>query len=188
VGWWSSLETVSFLSTMAQWIVAIMGVAVLVFGLRASALQQRADEGERAQTAAAVAEARSRADESLDRQRPRGITPEQRAAFLAAAANQLKGSVTVIPVMGNAEAEQYARQLADLLRAGGYGVEAGGMLPMDNTPVGLGLTVRRDETYPQHADALQTALNQAGIPVGRGFNGLQSPNVLGLVVGTKPAQ
>ena len=186
MGWWNSLETVSFLSTTAQWIVAIMGVAVLVFGLRATALQRRADEAERARTAAAVAEARSRADESLDRLRPRSITQEQRAAFLAATAKQPKGAVTVIPVMGNAEAEQYARQLADLLRAGGYGVEAGGMLPMDNTPVGLGLTVRRGETYPHHADALQTALTKVGIPVGRGFNGLQSPNVLGLVVGTKP--
>lgn len=78
-----------------------------------------------------------RADESLDRQRPRGITSEQRAGFLVAAANQPKGSVTVIPVIGNAEAEPYARQLADLLRAGGYGVEASGLLPMDNTPIGL---------------------------------------------------
>src|SRR2546426_10417460 len=81
MGWWNSLETVSFLSTTAQWIVAIMGVAVLVFGLRATALQRRADEAERARTAAAVAEARSRADESLDRLRPRSITQEQRLRF-----------------------------------------------------------------------------------------------------------
>jgi hypothetical protein len=57
---------------------------------------------------------------------------------------------------------------------------------MDNTPTGVGLTVKRGENYPAHTDGLQAAFTYAGIPVGRGFNGLQNENILGLVVGAKP--
>jgi hypothetical protein len=186
LSWWNSVETVSALSTWAQWIVAIAGVAALVFGLRASTLKERADIAERARVAAELQQARSRADESLDRQRPRSVSAQQREAFLAAAANKPKGPVTLIPLMGNVESEQFAKQLAGLLQDAGYPVEMSGMLPMDNTPTGVGLTVKRGEKYPAHTDGLQAAFNQAGIPVGRGFNGLQNENVLGLVVGSKP--
>jgi hypothetical protein len=60
VSWWSSPETVSVLSTWAQWVVVIAGVAALVFGLRASALKDRADVAERARVAAELQEALSR--------------------------------------------------------------------------------------------------------------------------------
>ena len=184
--WWSSVETVSILSTGAQWVVAVAGVAALVFGLRSSALKDRVDAAERVRVAAELQEARSRADESLARQRPRSIGPQQREAFLAAAGDKPKGPVTVIPLMGNAESEGLAKQLLGLLHDAGYSVEMSGMMPMDNTPTGVGLTVKRGEQYPLHTDGLQAAFNSAGIPVGRGFNGLQNEKTLGLVIGQKP--
>jgi hypothetical protein len=143
-------------------LVVVAGVAALVFGERKQTLEELA-------------------------RAPRGISANQRAAFLAAAGHQPKGSVTIIPVMANVESEHYAKQLAETLTAAGYVVELSGMLPMDaTTPTGLRLTVKQGETYPTHADGLQASLSAAGISVGRGHNGLQNPNVLGLVVGLKP--
>jgi hypothetical protein len=184
--WWNSIDTVSVLSTGAQWVVAVAGIAALVFGLRASALKDRADVAERARVAADLQQARSRADESLAQQQPRRITAQQRELFLLAATDKPKGPKTLIPLMGNVESERLAKQLAALIVEAGYTVEMSGMLPMDNTPTGVGLTVKRGENYPPHTDGLQAAFNRAGIPVGRGFNGLQNDNILGLVVGSKP--
>jgi hypothetical protein len=186
LSWWSSVETVSVLNTCAQWIVAIAGVAALVFGLRASALKDRADLAERARVATDLQEARSRADESLVRQQPRSLNLQQRELFLAAATDKPKGPVVLIPLMGNSESERFAKELAALLGEAGYPVEMSGMLPMDTTPTGVGLTVKPGENYPPHTDGLQVAFNRAGIPVGRGFNGLQNDNILGIVVGSKP--
>jgi hypothetical protein len=158
---WDSLKVISLLNTGAQWLVVIAGVAALVFGACESALKERA-------------------------QGPRSISAKQRAAFLAAAAGQRKGRVTVIPIMANVESERYGKQLAGMLMAAGYAVEMSGMLPMDaTTPTGLGLTVRKGETYPPYADGLEAALNAAGVLVGRGHNGMQNANALGLVVGAK---
>jgi hypothetical protein len=184
--WWSSVETISVLRTLAQWVAAVAGVAALAFNLRASALKDRAAAVERTRVAADLQETRSRADESLARQQPRGISPQQREMFLVAASDKPKGPVTVIPLMGNVESEQFAKQLAELLANAGYSVDTSGMLPMDNTPTGVGLTVKAGEKYPSHTDGLQAAFNSAGIPISRGFNGLQNQNILGLVVGAKP--
>lgn len=186
LSWWNSLDAVNALSAIAQWTVVVAGVAALVFSSRASTLKERADEAERQRVAVELQEARARAEDALARQQGRTITVQQREAFLAAATLKPKGPVTVIPLMGNAESTQYGQQLADLLRAAGYKVELGGMMPMDSTPTGTGLTVRRGERYPPHTDGLEAAFREAGIPVGRGFNGLQNPNTLGLVVGAKP--
>jgi hypothetical protein len=161
MAWWDSLETVALLSTTFRWVVAIAGIGALVFGTRVTTLQARATA-------------------------PRGVNATQRRTFVAAAATLPKGPVTVIPIMGNVESEDYARQLAAVLGEAGYAVAMSGMLPMDRTPTGLRVTVKPGEQYPPHAEGLQAALTQAQIPVVRGHNGLQNDNVLGLVVGVKP--
>jgi hypothetical protein len=158
----------------------------LVFSLRSSALKERADEAERQRMTVQLQEARERVDDALAKQQARIITAQQREAFLATAINKPKGPITVIPLTGNLESNQYAQQLADLLMAAGYKVEMSSMLPMDSLPTGTGLTVKRGEHYPPHTDGLEAAFGLAGIPVGRGFNGLQNDNTLGLVVGAKP--
>jgi len=184
--WWNSLETVTTLSTVARWLIALMGVTVIILGARQSALQKYADEKKRNEMDIQIKEARKRAEESLGKLKPRSITPEQRITFLAAIKNAPKGAITVIPLMGNSESSEYGNELAGLLKEAGYSVQLGGMMPMDAVPKGVGLTVKPGESYPLHTNALKQAFDVAGIPVGMGYNGLQKEKILGLVVGVKP--
>lgn len=183
---WNSLEAVSFVNTCAQWLASITTIFVVILTMRQSKLQKDVDAFIRAETDRQIVDAKMKANESLVKLQPREVTSKQKELFLLSTKTLDKGKITVIPLMGNAESNQYANELVNLLSTAGYTVTKGGMMPMDGVPTGLGLTVKPNERYPKYAEGLSHAFAAAGIACGTGYNGLQNENVLGLVVGTKP--
>ena len=81
-------------------------------------LEQSRDKLRKAQSEAETAA--ERAEKAAMRIAGRTITPEQRAALLALWQNAPKGPITVSAKLFDEEAEQFARQLADVLNAAGF--------------------------------------------------------------------
>lgn len=182
-------------ASVVRWVgLSVTAIGVLItFGSHYIAdkllVLQRAEKAvaqERLKVSAAELQAtKQKTAELADRAAFRSISQAQRTAFLAAAADQPKGALTVISLAGQAEATQYAHALADLISAAGYEVTMGSMMPMGSV-TGAGLTVKLSESYPPHTDGLLAAFEAAGIPMGKAHNGLQAADILGLVVGSKP--
>jgi len=183
--WWNSCEVISALSLCARWLVAILGVAVLVLASRQSRLQKEQERIIREGLETQVRDAKRQAEVSLEKAKPRSVSTEQRKSFLSEAASIAKGVVTMIPPMGDSECSQYAQQLGQMLLDAGYEVRPGGMMTFGGIPVGLVLTVRNDETFPAYAKPLLESLKKAGIPIKVGNNWLQEKGVLGIVVGAR---
>ncbi|HSR67649.1 MAG TPA: hypothetical protein VLU25_06885 [Acidobacteriota bacterium] len=103
-----------------------------------------------------VRQARRRADWRRLRQ--------SQAEGISETLKELKGSVLVASVPDDPEALQYARQLHDAIKAGGWLVQITSDFPLPSNQLrGLAVLIRNSENPPQHAGLLQQALEKQGI-------------------------
>jgi hypothetical protein len=191
-GWWNSLDALRSIVGPLRW----AGVAVTAFGViigmlsvavqnrvdrLAREVQRRHDEQQRAHIAeahelatAATKQAESErearlASEARERERatPRTITDEQRKRFLKITGTSPKGQVDRVWVsIGDGESMAFARQLIELLRAGGWNtpkVSQGTITKTTPPGVGVAIQVPRLDDTTRHAGLLQEALNHIGV-------------------------
>lgn len=137
-----------------------------------------------------AADAKQRYLALLERVSPRSISPEQRKRVLSLLSTFDKGSVSITCLNGNAESCGFALEIAELLRAAGWGVEGPTDMvlfgPSGQTPKGLFLIIKDASNVPPLANVLLTVLNTSGIPA----TGEQNPNLdagkINILVGSKP--
>lgn len=148
--WWNSLETVSAISTLAQWLIALVGVVVLALGLRVSTLQDRAmteersrvaDDKQKAQarhhmTEDALKQATARVETIEHKQRPRTLSDPA----VAEIQRILKGSntntkITITTLGQDEEVKRLAMQLTELFLSCGFDLpHPGGLTSPDRHP------------------------------------------------------
>jgi hypothetical protein len=124
-----------------------------------------------------------------EKQKPRRITPQQRATLLACLASVAKGPVTVVPKTFDTEAEQYAAQLTEVLREAKFEIRS----PTGPRPFGFGMTgvfaVFNDANNPPpHAAEIQHCLSQIGVELSGGANPdwVKDPQLVIIAVSQKP--
>jgi hypothetical protein len=183
--WWNSVDTVTTLSTLAQWTVAVAGVAALVFSLRASALKDRADEAERQHMTIRLQEARARADDALAKQQARVLTADQLQTLIPRLQEGPKGRIRIVTTSGSIEAQEFADQFWRLFNFTGWTIEGysqrSGVLP----PAGLTLAINPAD-MPLPGLFLLHELRTSGLDVSEKITPSLSEGLVIFMVGEKP--
>lgn len=185
--WWSSLETVSTISTIAQWVVAIAGIVALVFGLRESSLQSIADAAEstrfreqletareqtefaRKQAEAARQQSESasqQAEEAIRSQMPRSLTLGQRNSLsteLSTAADSGMGKIPIVVAsrMMDKESAELGRQISEAIRESGWPLET--TEASTHSFAGIAVFCHPEAVDLQECRAVQSAFRKANI-------------------------
>ncbi len=123
-------------------------------------------------------------EEVAERQKPRNLTPEQRAKLLDILMAGAKGTYEIIYVAGDPESKNFANQLAAVLKDAGWTLERmDSMLSAD--PI-IGLMIVAQNTKNLRAAILQQALQQIRFPAAGELEQGRPEDYVRLVVGTKP--
>jgi len=155
----------------------------------AKAAQQRVETDlARQQERTAIAE--TKLIELQVRTAPRQFTSEQRALLIDLFRANEKGSIDITCLNGNKDSCEFAAQIAEALREGGWKVSG----PLDmvafgpsrKTPTGLFIIVQSSKAVPVRAVVLQKALERVGFTAPAEVNKDLRPDTVGLLVGAKP--
>ena len=133
-----------------------------------------------------AAQARATAEESRKKLQPRGMSTEQRSAFIAALKAASSGRVDIVAVLGDPESIRFAGELDTMLKTAGWstsGVSQAVYTP--SGPVGIFLKVRSKDSVPSHAVTLQKALAAIGIEAPALLDANVEAIYVGLIVGHK---
>jgi len=115
------------------------------------------------------------------------ITPAQRQSFIASLVNAPKGKVIVGSVASNIEAEKYAQQISDMLKASGYDVENNfGSFTPRGVPTGIEISIKENGPEILFAVPIQNALSAIGIDAQQGLNPMVEDNSVLIFVWSKP--
>jgi hypothetical protein len=117
--------------------------------------------------------------------RARGLSPDQQREFRELVGPQLKGDVEVQITAGDAEAQQFAAEIGQLLQSAGWTIQHQSSAVFSPAPTGLILQVRDRDQQPMYAGVLQRALDKIGIAARGGYNPDVPPGVTRLIVGRK---
>lgn len=175
--WWDSAEAVGRIATWSQWIGVGLAFLAAIVGAISLAARSRRD------SLLALA---PRLAATERRQLPRVLSNEhaaQIAAFLRAGP---QGPVRIVSVVGDAEAQAFASQLAAALANGGFTNDGVNQAIFTVMPVGLHVRIRSAGNPPRHAGRLQNALEAVGLHGAGSVNPELPEEVVELVVGTKP--
>jgi len=165
LSWWSSLETVSVLSTVLKCTGAGIGVLILIVGFRESELRRRSAESER---------------------RPRSVSREQQVAFKTALSAVTPEPIWLAIITTSAEASDFGFQVGDALTASGFTVllerphGSGGDAPP-------GIKIQYPEAKKPLADALADAFHACRFQVNLiGIKTSDAGASLKITIGEKP--
>ena len=132
--------------------------------------------------------ASKRADRLEAGQKSRKLTSKQQAELTEALnISPVKGNVKVVYVMGNGEANQFAKQMDHVLKEAGWPT-SGISQALFTTPYpeGVSIVVRDPKNPPQHAQILRTVFLAFGIEVVGRYNSQLPAETVAIQVGIKP--
>lgn len=117
--------------------------------------------------------------------RARGLSPDQQRQFRELVGPQLKGDVEVQITAGDAEAQQFAAEIGQLLQSAGWTIQNQSSAVFSPAPTGLIVQVRDRDQQPMYAGVLQRALDKIGITAKGNYNPDVPPGVTRIIVGRK---
>ena len=160
-------------------LIVAMLVLVTVIGLeRIGTLQEKRIEKEIEVAHEETAQLRSK-------MQPRSISPEQSEKFTSFLRNAPKGEVMIVmPINSGEESQDYANQIAKMIRSAGFNPIAVSDMSNPEIPRGIVL-VASNSTNPPYAGAIQQALKAIGIDA-KALQETSRYPVLKIVVGSKP--
>lgn len=175
LSFWSSLESVSYWSTVSQIVVVIISGLALILGLRASQLSdlQQAKKDEMLSLATANAESASKEVKRLNAQlAPRLMSSEQSEIIVSLLESAPKGTVKVAKSSNSNETTNFMEQIKSILSKAGFTVSSHYII--DGPPLirkgpggteGIAIVITSQESCPPYAKTVQNAFRQAGIPI-----------------------
>lgn len=117
----------------------------------------------------------------------RQITAENCGLFINYVRTVLKGKIILEANSSDAEAINYARQMADMLKSAGYDLDErfGSPTLLGQPPVGVQMRIRSMDEQPPYAGTLQSGLEFIGIGTSGSLDDTAADVVI-VYVGTKP--
>lgn len=161
MAWWDSAQTLSTIGTVLKFAGAVVGVLILVLGLRESALRSKAQAAEKL-----VFKERIEAAEAATK--PRRLTPQQKESLIASLkALPQKQKVPISASVFDAEAVAYGEDIEAVLLAAGFevhfpkGMQADASLVVG--PPGAHIVVKDPKSPNPVAAKLQRCFMDAGV-------------------------
>jgi hypothetical protein len=188
LSWWSSLETISALSTVLKCTGAAIGVLILVFGFRESALRGRAQAAEKGRWIQELKDTRERADEAVTKQQPRLLSVRQ-AEVITKSLHSVTQTVPIVVAsrMMDAESLAYGRQILEAIQKAGWQAEHTEL--SSHTFSGIAIFFNPAEASDQ-CQIVRSAFTAAGIPFSTDYldvkrTPIQIDNAVYVIVGNK---
>jgi len=159
--WWSSLETVSLLSTIARWLIALMGVFVLILGTRQALLQKKADARKRSEVDRQINEAQQRVEaqqEEFEQLKaataPREISDAQKSVLKNALSKLPPRGIIVASFAMDPESGDYGSQISAALQECGWQAELRKSSLNDFRGIGISCVTAKGQPLPGYGELI----------------------------------
>ena len=163
--WWNSIDTVSSLNAIFQWLILVVSVLVLVFSSRLSTLQDRDIANNKQILEQRITQAKVATDLLNEKLKPRLISQEQRNQFSELSKDIPKGFVIITTITANSESLNFGSQLADMLKDNGYTVEIKQILFIDSVPSGIKMSKGLESKADLYTIPLKHCMDNIGFNV-----------------------
>jgi hypothetical protein len=163
LSWWDSYQALSTIGTVLKCLAALLGVLILVFGLRESSLRGKAQAAERATVAQRIEAAEAAA-------KHRRLSPEQKQAIIGRLkAIPERQKIFISASVLDAEALQFAEDIESVFLGAGFEVHLPKGMQGDASlmvgPPGLHLVVKDPKSPFPLAAKIQRTFMDSGIEI-----------------------